>query len=57
MIPLPCPFCGASPEIGAYDGLDGSVYYIACDVKGCLVRPAVDKFSAQEAMEAWNKRA
>lgn len=61
MIPLPCPFCGEAPEIGAEEDSWGpyvsTSYFIQCKAPLCSAAPLVIHDSAQEAMEAWNKRA
>lgn len=36
-IPLPCPFCGSTPQLWSKNGVD----YIGCKDKGCSAHPKV----------------
>lgn len=50
----PCPFCGSKPEIRRY----GGKYSAECPNDDCEVRPETFlKYSSDEAVKAWNRRA
>lgn len=51
---MPCPFCGAEPELKAHEG---NLYSVRCMNQECnvLVHTLPDK-SKTEAIRAWNKR-
>ncbi len=54
---LPCPFCGALPEIYNRISFEDS-YDIRCNKPGCYLEFGADWYlSKEEVIEKWNKRA
>ena len=53
--PIPCPWCGATPEVKVTNR--NQIYY-ACSNTGCKIQPVqvVDYCSLEEAAIAWNER-
>lgn len=53
---LPCPFCGGTPRVGAWNG-DGIAIDCSSNLTRCPVSPSHYDFDAQAAIAAWNRRA
>jgi len=64
LTPLPCPFCGYTPQVSSYEYRlpSGRVYStqwkVECVEYNCPAQPTVDwhYFTREEAVEAWNMR-
>jgi hypothetical protein len=53
--PMPCPFCGEAPDIGA--GGERAHWNIECLNGGCPVNPHLEEYSKILAVKLWNTRA
>ena len=55
---LPCPFCGAHPEIDSWTSREGEIeWQIDCENPECgLVVSSNVRDSFEEAARAWNNR-
>lgn len=57
----PCPFCGGKAELfNEFSRRGEEVFFVQCKNlwKGCKALAfTLDYFTAQEAIEAWNRRA
>ena len=52
--PLPCPFCGAEPEVFSFD--DGR-FLVLCSNTECKVRPfTYIRDTREQAIADWNAR-
>ena len=57
MTPLPCPFCGAKPNMYyTTPGNIGGQHFIRCVNKYCLVSPSTWGRWPTEALMHWNTR-
>ena len=54
---LPCPFCGAPPEIEPWHGGPRTKRRIGCANEQCPVEPAVTGDTEAEAAARWHQRA
>ena len=52
--PLPCPFCGAAPEIISWHGHPEKT--VSCENNECPAHPYVSGYTLGEAVSAWNGR-
>lgn len=52
--PLPCPFCGGSPDVVVHPG---AVTGIWCANPECIVTVRLGATTEAEAIAAWNRRA
>ena len=52
----PCPFCGSPAHIYAKQGKSKGWYDVGCSKFGCISMGQSFR-SAEEATEAWNRRA
>ena len=52
-----CPWCGHKPSTTSIRGKDDRGYIIACSIKSCKAKPALDNHcsTVEEAITAWNK--
>jgi restriction alleviation protein Lar len=54
---LPCPFCGANPEIEHWHGGGPQKRLISCRNDDCAVSPSVTGPMKKKAITAWNTRS
>jgi hypothetical protein len=52
---LPCPFCGAAPEVGGVRKL--SIHGVMCVNPDCGVCPSITSRFVADAIARWNRRA
>lgn len=53
---LPCPFCGAIPEIEFWLGGGPNRRVISCQEFSCAVAPYVTGSTPADAVRKWNRR-
>lgn len=51
-----CPFCGGEATVSTDVPVRGTIA-ICCENQRCKVKPAVVKWTVEEAANAWNERA
>lgn len=54
---LPCPFCGAQPELEPWHGGPPTKRLVWCGNEACAVAPMVTGDTKAEAIARWNQRA